>query len=409
MKKDNEQNRRLLLFGYLVSSLGDKIYLVSLTLFLIKEFKKPDILAQIIAISSLPQLFFGFFAGQIVDKLNKKKIIVLSDLLRGILMLSIVFFLKTEHLHVSALAIITFFISGIGVFFDPAIASFIPLICTGENELKKINSALYAFINISTVLGPVLGAFLFGTFSFKAVVILNAISYALSGFSEILIKDLEPPKKCKPSDIDLSEELSQGMALIFRHRALKRVVFLSLVTNLFFIPFFELFLPIIVTLELHYNDLFFGSISTARAIGTITGSLLIYKWVIKHLEKFYAKTLFIQGLVVFTTGVTVFFQDQTMYVTLCLYITIFIAGNIGALSNIPLNVLIQQNAPKDRVATTFSTMSTLFRVLAPITLFFFGRLTKYISSSTLSVVSGLIVMFITVLIFFLPSAYLQRE
>lgn len=396
----SKSNKILLFLGYLVSSMGDKIYFISLTMFIINKFNHTSELGKIMSIASLPQLFFGFFAGQLVDKFKKKNIIVVSDFLRGFLMIDMMFFLKKNILDITGFCIITFIVSSIGVFFDPAIAALIPQICEREDELQKINSGLYTLINISTVIGPLVGAMLYRHFDFFTIVGINAFSYIISGLSELQISTTETFNIKLIRNIRVFDELTSGIKTIYSHFILRKIIMLSVATNFLFIPFFELFLPFMIKKELQYDELFYGTILTIRALGTMIASFILYKISIKqNLERLYKKTIFIQGSVVFSIGLIVAFcQTFTSFkVSILIYLLIFTAGFISAISNIPLNVIIQENAPSNRIATTFSTMSTLFRVLAPITLFLFGNATYFISSSTLSIVSGILVMSITII------------
>ncbi|MCO6451572.1 MAG: MFS transporter [Caldilineales bacterium] len=110
-----------------------------------------------IAAFSLPPVIFSFLAGAVVDRVPKKWIIVIANLLRGTLALS--YLLLLQVLDGTALVIsvylITFLGSSVGAFFNPAVMSKIPLV-VGEDRLMVANSLFNVTIAGSQFLGLIM-------------------------------------------------------------------------------------------------------------------------------------------------------------------------------------------------------------------------------------------------------------
>ena len=79
---NNNKNLVYLFFGQLISFAGDSIYMIALP-WLILDITNSSTTTALVTMSSyLPTLIFGIFAGAIVDKFSKKRIMIISDLLR---------------------------------------------------------------------------------------------------------------------------------------------------------------------------------------------------------------------------------------------------------------------------------------------------------------------------------------
>lgn len=390
------KNIILLLLGYMVSSLGDSIYLLSITFYVLEKFRDPLILGVIMTSAALPQLIFGFFAGQIIDRINKKRIIIIADIFRAFLMFMLFILVFNDRASPNLLILITFSISTIGVFFNPTIVAIVPLL-TREENLKKVNSVLYGVINISIVLGPILGGVMHTYLGFGMIAIINGISYILSASSELFIDYKAGESQLTTNKVNLTKEITSGINIIFNSKILKNLILLTLITNFFFIPFFELMFPYLIKNELNENASFYGKMLTMRAIGTILGSYLVYILSEpKNLFSAYIKSISFQGFTLVSVGVTVLLLRSTVMISTVLYLALFIAGFVSAMSNIPFNVMIQKNAPLDKVGTVSSTVLSLFRLLAPISLFIYGLLMKKFSVSNLSIFNGTMVIVLSI-------------
>src|SRR5262245_51678949 len=108
-------------------------------------------------VTALPTLFVGLFAGVFVDRFNRKRILLASDLLRGLLVLSIPF--VVTEVGLIGLYVVLFLAATVKQFFDPAWESVLPEIAS-EEELASANSFLSISSFGSTAVGFALAGFL---------------------------------------------------------------------------------------------------------------------------------------------------------------------------------------------------------------------------------------------------------
>ncbi|MGQ9702925.1 MAG: hypothetical protein ACUVQT_10830, partial [bacterium] len=114
------QNKSFLsyLIGQAVSSLGDGFYLVAFMWLAMKlSGGKGIVLGGVFSIYTLCEIIFGFVAGPVADRFNKKRILITVDVLRGLAILVLFFLIKFNLVTIFHLYIVTFFFATVSPFF----------------------------------------------------------------------------------------------------------------------------------------------------------------------------------------------------------------------------------------------------------------------------------------------------
>ena len=166
------QNREFLILwgGQIFSQLADKVYLVLMIAIIADNFQRVNEsisgwVSAIMIAFTIPAVFFGSLAGVYVDRWAKKNVLVLSNLLRGVLVLSLPLllrFIPVNNYHWGLpsgfwiLLVITFFVSFLTQFFAPAEQATLALIIKPQNLLGA--NSLYT----STMMGVLIVGFAIG-------------------------------------------------------------------------------------------------------------------------------------------------------------------------------------------------------------------------------------------------------
>ena len=117
---------RKLWIADLVSRLGDGFTSLAVLVVIHRITGSVTALAGMAIVTSLPQLAFGLHAGVLADRLDRRKIMIASDLLRGAVVLSLVTITRADQVPLFyALGLLQ---ATVGVFFEPARAAFLPAI-----------------------------------------------------------------------------------------------------------------------------------------------------------------------------------------------------------------------------------------------------------------------------------------
>ena len=154
---------------------------VALPWFVLATTGSPAKMGWVLAAEMLPVALFGIPAGSVIARLGAKRTMLVSDAVRGPLMLVIPILHRTGHLSFAALLGITF---AIGVFTAPYFASsriVVPEVA-GEDEqaVAQVNAVLSGANQITQIAGPALAGLLIAATSPSTVLVVDGCSYVLS-------------------------------------------------------------------------------------------------------------------------------------------------------------------------------------------------------------------------------------
>ena len=243
MKKLWNKNFVLLLQGSTVSILGDLMYSVAIGFWVYEKTGSNSLMGIMSSISMFVTMFLSPFSGSIVDKLNRKWVLVGMDLLQSVIMLTVGVLAYTERLNVPMVLIAAFLAAFGSVFYSPA-ASSVMLDITPRDDLirgQSIFSGASSFINL---VGSAISGLLVASLGVPLIVILNGLSNLYSALSELFVT--------VPKSINQGEEITVGRILrdtksavktIFSEPCLKIFVPCALIINLLGAGAFTLMLP----------------------------------------------------------------------------------------------------------------------------------------------------------------------
>lgn len=168
-----------LLFGEFVSSIGDWLYLVAL-LVLVWDATGGDTVALglIGAARILPYVLLSIPAGIAADRFDRRRILLFTDIVRGLLMLVIAaaVYLDLDILFIIVLSIAA---TSLSAFFGPAIGAYLPSLARDESELGPANSAWSSLVNLAFFIGPAFAALLLSIGSLVVAFVLNALTFGI--------------------------------------------------------------------------------------------------------------------------------------------------------------------------------------------------------------------------------------
>ncbi|HYI66469.1 MAG TPA: MFS transporter [Candidatus Limnocylindrales bacterium] len=173
------RNRALarLLAGEFISGIGDWLYLVAVLVVVYAESNSAVLLGVVGAARILPYVLLSVPAGIVADRFDRRMVLLVTDVARGILMLVLVaaVMLGAPTIVIVALSILAACFS---TFFGPAIAALLPML-VDESDLGPANSAWATLDNLAFILGPALAGILLATGALEIAFLLNAVSFAV--------------------------------------------------------------------------------------------------------------------------------------------------------------------------------------------------------------------------------------
>ena len=149
----------LLFMGRLVSQVGDGILYFALTWLVLDLTGSGTVLGTLLLVSSIPGVVLAPLAGVLADMWNRKSIVVITDIVRGLVLLALGAVHAAGHLSLAMLYAATIAFSICGVLFGPAISAAIPGMVKRE-ELTAANARNNFSRSATGIIGPALGALL---------------------------------------------------------------------------------------------------------------------------------------------------------------------------------------------------------------------------------------------------------
>ena len=184
--QNKESNIRLLLLGRAVSLFGSTVSLIVLPLYILNLTNNLKTTGIFFAAVNLPTTIVSIFIGTIIEKFNKKNIILICDFLTSILYFILFLYFRNSN-SLILLFFISLFINIISTFFIIASKVIFSELNTPET-LEKYNGLQSFLENITIIIGPVIGTYLFSTFDFNLILIIVSLGYFLSFLQELFIR-----------------------------------------------------------------------------------------------------------------------------------------------------------------------------------------------------------------------------
>lgn len=354
----------LLLQGQLVSILGDNVYDIALRFWILSKTGSTALMGVLMAAAVFPSIFISPFAGTFVDRHDRKRILIITDIIRGIAILFIGISAVIGIIQVWMVLLVGIIIGICNCFFSPAINSSIPDIVP-KSKLIKADSAFSLASTGNDMAGNAFGGFLVQFLGAPIIFVFNGISFLLSAVSELFVKipQVEAPAK----NLSFLEDMKSGIRFVNYSKGLK---------NLYItICFFNFCASMSMTLTLPWfkiNKQFgVGLYGIAMAINT-WGMFLGFSFLsiieIKKEKRFFA--LIMSGIIISITMI-IYSLTLNFYLIAAMF---FVDGFCIAVLNSIIQSSMQKCVPPNIRSKVFAFRNTLSSALMPLGMIFAGIL-----------------------------------
>lgn len=276
-----QRNFALLWAGQLLSLTGDWVLRIALPFYVYEVTGSTLATGLMFIVETLPPLLFGSFAGVLVDRWDRRRTMLVADILRGVLLLAL--FWSHSLAGIWLIYVVAFVEMTLSQFFTPARSALLPRLVAKE-DLLQANSLSATSEALTRLVGPSLGGALLGLAGFGSVVLVDAGTYLLSAALIYVITipantapetEPETPGAIKPSVFrSMWQDWREGLRLVVGQPSLRG---LFLVSTAIFLGqgIISVLLVVFVKEVLHGGALQFGWMATAQGAGTLVGGLVI--------------------------------------------------------------------------------------------------------------------------------------
>lgn len=259
--------------GQTISELGSRITREGLPLAAVLTLGATPIqMGWLAAIGSLPVLLVGLFAGVWVDRLHRRPILILADLGRFLLLLTIPLAAILGALNMVQLYVVIALAGILSVLFDVAYAAYLPSL-VGREYIVEGNQKLALSSSTAEVLGPGLAGFLVQLVTAPLAILLDALSFLVSAISVGFIRKTEPPAPPPHARQPIGREIMEGLRVGLGHPVLRALVGTES-TSAFFGNFFGTLYSLYAIRELGLGAAALGVTITFGGMGDLAGAFL---------------------------------------------------------------------------------------------------------------------------------------
>ena len=304
--------------------------------------------------SAAPSLLVGLVAGVIVDRYDRRRIMVLADVLRAVLVCLIPFLV--QH-NIVWLYVIVLLISTIGQFFDPAWESVLPEVAP-DDELSAANSLMAISTFGSTAIGFAASGFIASSASIDVAFYLNGFAYLFSAICILFIRVQKLEVTERTSVAVIAKNLKSGIETLLKSPVLRSIFLLAIpvafsggIANSLLLPF--------ATRALNAGEFAYGLQEGLTSVGFVLASLLMARYAERWREG--------QWIVVSLMGMGLAGLVYSRLHSIPIAIAVqMLSGFMNAPYFIARRVLVQRNTESEvrgRVASGYFVVSNLFYLI----------------------------------------------
>ncbi|HHU65179.1 MFS transporter [Streptococcus sp.] len=362
MKLNEKKNIINIVGSRSISRIGDIVFDFANTNFLAHVSTNSLMLLGLYqALENIIGVILNLLGGVIADRFKRKKILISSNILSGIVCVGLSF-ISQEVWLIYAVIIINAILAIISSFSSPSYKAFTKEIVEKQN-ITRINSYLEVSNTTIKVTVPVIAALLYKWLGVHGVLLIDGVTFFFSGLLIILIKpiNVETEKNENTSIKIIFSDLLLGIKYLIKHQEILIVIILSALVN-FFLAAYNLVLPYSNQMFHGISDNLYSLFLTAEAVGGLLGATL---------SRYLNKDLLISKLMIFLgiSGFSLLISPIIFLIFHNLTTLLFAIGGFNlflTIFNIQFFSIVQRDVASDYLGRVFGIIFTIAVLFMPI-------------------------------------------
>ena len=252
------------------STLGDGLYLTALPLLAATLTRDPVQISMVTLAGTLPWLLFALPSGALVDRLDRRRVMWMTDAVRFAIAAVLTVLVATGHAPLWLLVVVSFALATGETLYVTAAQSIVPqIVSSAPDRLQRANSRLIsAQVLLRDLLGRPVGGALFGVAGWVPVAG-NAVSFAVA--AALIGRIRQRPVVPVAPRRHVLVEVRDGMRWLWRHRLLRSLALMVGIDN-FAVMLWSAVLVLMVRERFHIDSFGYGVLTACLGIGGILGS-----------------------------------------------------------------------------------------------------------------------------------------
>lgn len=378
----------VLLLGRLITNFGDSLYAIASTL-LVYQMSGSTVYSGITLFLTSSTAIVQLLLSPILDKINMKKFLILSQLIQAILILIIPALYYLEILNVYHIMVLMPIISLINQLVYPGQISLLPKILS-EEELVTGNSLMTMAYQGSNAIFDTLAGFIISIFGFMTAFYADSVSFILTGLLFCLLSKKLSHYNERDTKVEGSiiknhfKGLKEGLDLFKDSRIF------SLVIGVVFINFSATSISAVLP-AFAKDEIFYSLMLAGMGGGVLLGSLFAG---LPKLKEISLGKLYVYGmLVVSLAWICVSYFATDIKIAVALYgLGWFVVGIV----NVYAQTMVQMIVPSEKIGSAMGAMVGISTFMAPLGALLGGYLGEYLSSPKAILIASVIILIVAI-------------
>lgn len=385
--------------GQAFSLFGSALVQFALIWWLAQKSGSATVLAIATLVGMLPQIVVGPFAGALVDRWNRRVVMIVADGMIALFSLLLAYLFARGAVQIwHVYAVMAVRALG-GAFHFPAMSASTRLMVPKE-QLTRISGLNQALQGVNSLAAPPLGALLISLMKNQNIMLIDVGTALLAIIPLLFIPIPQPVRRvdtqrgARPS---LLQDIREGLNYIRSIPGLLTIIFMALFLNFLLVPV-ESLMPLLVTKHFAKGAFELGIVDSVSGAGIIAGGILLGIW--GGFKKKIVTSM--AGIVGLGIGVTLIGIAPANLFALAIIGSILL-GFMSPIANGPLGALLQSIIRPDMQGRVMSLLASGATAISPIGLLIAGPFSDWLGIRVWFWAGGVICIMISIIGFFIPS------
>ncbi|MBK1811322.1 MFS transporter [Clostridium sp. YIM B02505] len=345
-------------------------------------------LSFVSALQFTPVLLFSLFAGALIDNYPKKKILLITQTIMGVLAFVLTFLVfthKIQYWHILVLAAILGCCNAVDM---PARQSFM-IELVGKEDLMNAIALNSTVFNAARMVGPAVAGIMIKFFGFFICFLLNAVSFIPLVYGIYMISASGAPKQ-NAEKKNMIVDIKEGLKYVFNSKEILFTILLVFFVSTFAMNY-SVLIPLLAKQVLNMDSDGYGYLMSAMGLGSMISAFTVAT----RSRGPKRKLMFFAGAVISIMLVLIgVFKDYGVSI-----VTLFIAGVFNVLFSTTANSTIQLKSKNEFRGRVMSVYAMVFAGATPLGSLFEGAISKWLSITDAFIISGIVTIVIGFIIY----------
>ncbi len=384
--------------GQAFSLFGSALVQFALVWYLTQKSGSATVLAMASLAAMLPQIVIGPFAGALVDRWNRRLVMILADSGIALATLALIGLFATGRIQVWHIYALMFLRGTGGAFHWPAMQASTSLMVP-EKHLSRIAGANQTLQGVINIIAPPTGAILIEVISTQNVLLID-VGTALLAILPLFFIPIPQPQRADgraSRQTHYWQDLKEGFAYVAAWPGLLGIILLATMINFLLTPSGSL-MPLLITRHFRLGALQFGMMDSFWGGGVILGGIILSIW--GGFKRKIATTL--TGIIGIGLGVILVGAAPASAFPLALG-GMALAGLMIPIANGPLMAIVQSAVRPDMQGRVMSLIASAATAMTPLGLIIAGPISDYLGIRVWFWIGGGLSLLMGIGAFFIPA------